>query len=357
MVPVAAAARAMASSPSGCASRWKAVGATRIGCGRRTPSSSIPGRTRSLAPAARTQRQPPPGGDVVVKRDLVAGAALDVAERPPCSWSHPPRARSRRASRQRVRVVGVIGGLHRYPESYGNCGGGRGESAKVPGFCRYLWRAKFLRFPALDVVRGRGIRFDAASHQVQLPVRTGCRSGMANGRAAAAKASCDNCFFGQNLLCAVADVRSLCDVPPGAPGRTAPTQSTAVRVPPGAATAGGLGVPVAQRAGLAPRLSAAHRPLVYVYGHVLAADRRIHRLRVARRFHGLGDGHVASRRPRRPLTGADPLRDIRRVRCCWRRRGGLGSVRQPVGAGRVGGAVDQDGAEHSQRRQVEDRRP
>jgi hypothetical protein len=27
---------------------------------------------------------------------------------------------------------------------------------------------------------------------------------MANGRAPAAKASCENCFFGQNLLCAVA---------------------------------------------------------------------------------------------------------------------------------------------------------
>ena len=28
-------------------------------------------------------------------------------------------------------------------------------------------------------------------------------SGMANGRAVAAKASCENCFFHQNLLCAI----------------------------------------------------------------------------------------------------------------------------------------------------------
>ncbi len=35
---------------------------------------------------------------------------------------------------------------------------------------------------------------------------------MANGRAAAAKASCENCFFHQNLLCAI-EGRALCDLP------------------------------------------------------------------------------------------------------------------------------------------------
>jgi hypothetical protein len=49
-----------------------------------------------------------------------------------------------------------------------------------------------------------GIRFDAACFQVCIS-KNGLRTGMANGRAAVAKASCENCFFGQNLLCAVVD--------------------------------------------------------------------------------------------------------------------------------------------------------
>ena len=39
---------------------------------------------------------------------------------------------------------------------------------------------------------------------------------MANGRAAAAKASCENCFFHQNLLCAIDGRGAVRDLPPGA---------------------------------------------------------------------------------------------------------------------------------------------
>ena len=39
---------------------------------------------------------------------------------------------------------------------------------------------------------------------------------MANGRSAAGKASCENCFFGCNHLCAVQGARAVCHLPPGA---------------------------------------------------------------------------------------------------------------------------------------------
>jgi hypothetical protein len=60
---------------------------------------------------------------------------------------------------------------------------------------------KTLRIPETDVARPSGIRFDA-----RLPVsdEPRVRRGMVNGVAPAAKASCENCFFGQSNLCAVA---------------------------------------------------------------------------------------------------------------------------------------------------------
>jgi hypothetical protein len=44
-----------------------------------------------------------------------------------------------------------------------------------------------------------------ATDRVGLLTRNGGCEGMANGRTGAAKASCENCFFHRNHLCAVSD--------------------------------------------------------------------------------------------------------------------------------------------------------
>ena len=88
---------------------------------------------------------------------------------------------------------------------------------------------------------------------------------MANGRAPVAKASCENCFFRQNLLCAVADAGPCAHVPAGPSGRPASAQPAALRLPPGAPPPGRLGVPLAQRAGRAARLEHARAAASSVY--------------------------------------------------------------------------------------------
>jgi hypothetical protein len=92
------------------------------------------------------------------------------------------------------------------------------------------------------------------------------------------------------------------DLPSGASGWPAAAQPAPVRFPAGAAHAGGLGIPLAQRASRAPRLIGG---LVYLYRHVLAVGRRTHSLHPARSPLGLGHGHEPSqrRRQRRSLTG------------------------------------------------------
>jgi hypothetical protein len=48
---------------------------------------------------------------------------------------------------------------------------------------------------------------------------------MANGRTGASKASCDNCFFRQNLLCAVIDAEPCASFRPNGPdGLRPPSQ-------------------------------------------------------------------------------------------------------------------------------------
>jgi hypothetical protein len=52
---------------------------------------------------------------------------------------------------------------------------------------------------------GVEIRFDGAASVEVRAIERGVKTGMANARSAAAKASCENCFFHCNSLCAVAD--------------------------------------------------------------------------------------------------------------------------------------------------------
>jgi len=61
------------------------------------------------------------------------------------------------------------------------------------------------------------------------------------------------------------------DLPPGASRRTPPAEPASLRVPPGATAAGRVGVSVAQRAGLAARLTVSEssaarvRPGLYIF--------------------------------------------------------------------------------------------
>jgi hypothetical protein len=63
---------------------------------------------------------------------------------------------------------------------------------------------KFLRFAENDLGRSPGICLTAASGQAA-NVETGRMSRMAKGRTNGRKVGCEDCFFRQNLLCALPD--------------------------------------------------------------------------------------------------------------------------------------------------------
>lgn len=75
---------------------------------------------------------------------------------------------------------------------------------KGPLFEGFLASTKFVRFPEIeDASKGRA-RFDPSSRLFTNQNKIGVQRGMANGAAGVRKASCENCFFNQNMLCAVA---------------------------------------------------------------------------------------------------------------------------------------------------------
>ena len=61
---------------------------------------------------------------------------------------------------------------------------------------------KFLRFPGITIARAAQTRFDAAFVYSSFKFE-GDQVTMNNGRAGVAEASCESCFFHQNLLCAL----------------------------------------------------------------------------------------------------------------------------------------------------------
>ena len=81
-VPAPAAARAIASSPSGCTVRWKAVGATNSGIELSVPSTVVAVVTsRDVDEHARPQDPALERGPILTQRPLVVRPTRDVAER------------------------------------------------------------------------------------------------------------------------------------------------------------------------------------------------------------------------------------------------------------------------------------
>jgi hypothetical protein len=68
----------------------------------------------------------------------------------------------------------------------------------------HLSSRNFLRFAGNDVEASTGVRFHSRSWTTgERPRRS--NGGMAKGRGAARKVSCEDCFFRKNLLCALPD--------------------------------------------------------------------------------------------------------------------------------------------------------
>ena len=61
---------------------------------------------------------------------------------------------------------------------------------------------KFVRFPGIDLRRGREVRFDAASRSRAFESERGVGGVMAKRRTVE-QASCERCFFQRNRWCAV----------------------------------------------------------------------------------------------------------------------------------------------------------
>ena len=81
-MPAAAAARAIPTSPSGCATRWNATGAISTGIESSWPSTVVAVvQAADVDEHARPQLPAPERLDVVAQRQLVAGAAGEVAVR------------------------------------------------------------------------------------------------------------------------------------------------------------------------------------------------------------------------------------------------------------------------------------
>ena len=91
-VPAPAAARAIPASPSGCASRWKATGATRIGIATGSPSTvvlvvtsetstSTRGRSRQRANAATFSRSVRSSPAPPAKYPCAPGSSASAARR------------------------------------------------------------------------------------------------------------------------------------------------------------------------------------------------------------------------------------------------------------------------------------
>jgi hypothetical protein len=68
---------------------------------------------------------------------------------------------------------------------------------------------KLLRFPGKVIAVALRTRFDGRRSQATMSRRSEWER-MANGRSSGSKVSCENCFFHQNMLCAVTRTDSAC---------------------------------------------------------------------------------------------------------------------------------------------------
>ena len=82
IVPAAAAARAIATSPSGCATRWKATGATSTGSATSCPSTVVAVEASATSTRTRGRRcQRRKAATLSASVSSSFGAAREVAER------------------------------------------------------------------------------------------------------------------------------------------------------------------------------------------------------------------------------------------------------------------------------------
>ena len=113
---------------------------------------------------------------------------------------------------------------------------------------------KFLRFPGIGVTRGVESALMPAGRPSEIESGVEDRYGKWSG--ARARRAARTASFIRTCCARWLTRAALCDVPPGPPGRATSPQPAALRLPPGAPAPGRLGVPVAQRAGRASRVSA-----------------------------------------------------------------------------------------------------
>ena len=147
---------------------------------------------------SRAHRDPRPRVEVVAHRDLVGGAAGEVAVRAPLQDARGGRL-----------VVGYgnqrLGVVRHYPQSYGKCGAGLQASRKFPLVAGICMKCEVLAFSGIRrcTVGERSALMPPSA--VELQRRTGEGPAMAERRIGTAAASCESCYFRQNLLCAVSD--------------------------------------------------------------------------------------------------------------------------------------------------------
>jgi hypothetical protein len=101
------------------------------------------------------------------------------------------------------------------------------RSTNTPQFRGFGASVRFLRFPGIAPVDPAAIRFDGPPVVESSFEKRESQSGMAkgrNGRVAATAASCEQCFFHENLLCAVQSGPCATFRPAGPDGLRPPSQ-------------------------------------------------------------------------------------------------------------------------------------
>lgn len=188
-----------------------------------------------------------------------------------------------------------------------------GPGAKSPALCRYFANPEVHAFSGIR----RCARGSLSALMITVVGRasTDKRGRVRYGKRAyrGTKAELRDVLLSPEYAVCSLGHRALPHLPPG-PSRRAPAPKPApLRVSPGAPAPGGVGVSDGQRAGGASRIArpdAGHEPeaitagLVYVSPHVLATDRRIHRVRAPGDHPRPDHGHLAPgrRRARRALS-------------------------------------------------------
>ena len=237
-------------------------------------------------------REPPPRGDVVAQRDLVTGAAVEVCARARREGRRRRPARSRRCVISSVRSVAIKATEIAGPSVH--------ATEKVRYLQGFTVRRSCCVFRESSLTEGVEFRFDgwvgrAVRRRATEREREG-RTGMSNGRSWLGQSELRELLFPSEPAVRGDERRPVRDLPTSSARGAAAAEPAALRVPPGAADAGRLGVPVGPGAGSAARVAVES----YIFpARVLAADRRLHRVPADRDPARLG----GRPRPRRRTLG------------------------------------------------------